>query len=112
MSSGDNTSYVSVFSGRDITIDDKIIDGTHLFALFADITFDAKHATCEEDTIIEVTSIFSDVSIHVPHNVKVVLKGNPIFGDIKDKRRTSSGNPEGPTLSIRVLCLFGDVKIS
>jgi hypothetical protein len=52
MATTENTSVVTIFSDRDVIIDDKIIDGTHLFALFGDISFDASHATCEEDVII------------------------------------------------------------
>lgn len=111
MGLNENTSFISVFNDRDVIIDEKIIDGTHLFALFADLSYDAKHANCEEETIIEVTSIFSDVDLYVPDNVNVVVKGNPILGDIKDRRRMSSRHAHGPTLTLRVLCLFGDVRV-
>jgi predicted membrane protein len=111
MGQNENPSYVSVFGDREIIVDEKIIDGTHLFAIFGDITLDASHATCEEDTIIEVTSIFSDVDLFIPDNIRVVLKGNPILGDIKDRRRVTSRLHDGPLLTVRVLCLFGDVII-
>lgn len=111
MRQSENTSYLSIFSDRDIIIDEKIIDGTHVFAIFGDISYDAKIASCEEDTILEVTSIFSDVNLHIPDNVKVILKGNPIFGDMKDKRKITSSLINSPTILVRVLSLFGDVNI-
>jgi len=111
MRQNENPSYVSIFGDREILVDEKIIDGTHLFAIFGDITLDASHATCEEDTIIEVTSIFSDVDLFISDNIRVVLKGNPILGDIKDRRRVTSRLHDGPLLTVRVLCLFGDVII-
>lgn len=110
MGKNDNTSIVSVFSDRDVNVK-TITDGTHLFAIFADISYDAKDAACEEDTMIEVTSIFSDVELFLPDNIKLTIQGNSLFGDIKDRRRKTTTSEIDRSVTIRALSLFGDVNI-
>ena len=106
-----NNSYSSIFSNKDIIIDEKIEDGTNLFALFSDINYEAQKAACENESIIDITSIFSDVELYLPENVKIIVKANPILGDIKNRRERFPSPQKAPSITLRILCLLGEVKI-
>ena len=107
----DSPAYSTIFASHDNTIEKKLIDGTHTFTLFGESTLDATFAEIEDETMIDVTAIFGEANLFFPPHVNVELKGSPIFGEIKNKRRNVAAGPNAPTVTIRALCLFGEVKI-
>ncbi|MDC7245513.1 MAG: LiaF-related protein [Sphaerochaetaceae bacterium] len=106
-----SSSYTSIFSTHDKQVEGTLDDGSTIFTLFGSFRLDSVSAAVTDNTIIDVTCFFGNVSIELPHDVNVDVKGTPVFGELKNKRSGKNGEMGLATVTVRVLCLFGEVTI-
>jgi len=111
----DNTitspSYTSIFSSHEKKLQGMLIDGTTIFTIFGSFTLSASSSIIEDKTVLDVTAVFSNVTLSLPPDVAVEVKGTPIFGNLTDKRSEAPDERTSPTIIIRILCLFAEVTI-
>lgn len=98
--------YCSTFSNQTINIDEKF-KGCELTSVFGGLKLDLTDAKINEDIVINTTSIFGEITINVPSNVKVKVKSTSIFGGVTNKNNEKDGN----VIYINSFCLFGGVEI-
>lgn len=98
--------YCSTFSNQTINIDEEF-KGCELTSVFGGIKLDLTDAKINEDIVINTTSIFGEITINVPSNVKVKVKSTSIFGGVTNKNNEKDGN----VIYINSFCLFGGVEI-
>lgn len=98
--------YCSTFSNQTINIDEEF-KGCELTSVFGGLKLDLTDAKINEDIVINTTSIFGEITINVPSNVKVKVKSTSIFGGVTNKNNEKDGN----VIYINSFCLFGGVEI-
>lgn len=98
--------YCSTFSSQTINIDDEL-KNCELTAVFGEIKLDLMDAKITEDIVINTTSIFGEIKINVPSNVKVKVKSTSIFGGVTNKNNEKEGN----VIYVNSFSLFGGVEI-
>ena len=98
----------AVFSGSELNYDGEVFEGAELSAVFGGVECDLRGATIEKDCAIRVTAVFGGIDIFVPANVKVKVTSNSFFGGVFNETRS---NPDGPTLYVSGVCVFGGVDI-
>lgn len=103
--------YCATFSGQNIKFDGEKFNGTDLTAVFGGIKCDLRNAVIENDTIINVSSIFGGTEIYIPDDVKVKIKSTSIFGGVDEKKANKVENAEAHTIYINAICIFGGVEI-
>lgn len=103
-------SYVAVFSGvEDRNISDEYIS-SEITAIFGGAEVDYRKIKIKDKVgHINVTAIFGGATIMVPEDVKVTVKGLPMFGGAENKAVT----PENPKkeLIVNYTAIFGGVEI-
>lgn len=104
-----DNNYIAVFSGRDITFDNKKFDGASCVSVFGGIDLDLRDAKIKEDIVIECVSVFGGIDIKTPKNVSIKSNGVPILGGVEDK--TIGRGDTSPTIYIEYVCVFGGVEI-
>ncbi len=98
--------YLAIFSGSE----NKIVGefkGTEATTIFGGIDLDLRKAVIKSDVVIKCSCLFGGIDILVPENVKVTVKGTPIFGGIEN----SCENNDGNTITIDCLCVFGGISV-
>ncbi len=106
----DNPFYTAIFSSSSFHEESEALDGTRLFALFGELRYDASRKNPGDDTIIDVTTVFSSAKLTLPEGYRVVVQGTPLLGSIKE-REEKELPPEAPVITVRALALFGEVVI-
>lgn len=107
----DNKSeYTATFGGQDIDFSNEVFEGCSLSSVFGVITCDLRDATIKSDSVINISSIFSGVTIYVPKDINVKVTSVPIFGGVSDERKKKSHDNK-ITIYISATCLFGGVEI-
>lgn len=104
-----DNNYIAVFSGNDITFDNKEFDGASCVSVFGGIDLDLRDAKIKEDIVIECVSVFGGIDIKTPKNVSIKSNGVPILGGVEDK--TIGRGDTSPTIYIEYVCVFGGVEI-
>lgn len=102
--------YTATFGGQDIDFSNEVFNGCNLSSVFGGITCDLRDATIENDSVINVSSIFSGITIYVPKDVNVKVTSTPIFGGVSDDRKKKTSDSK-ITIYISATCLFGGVEI-
>lgn len=105
----DTPEYSAIFSSQDITFDYETFNGSTINAIFGGIDLNLRNAYFQEDVVLNCTSVFGGIDIHVPANINVQISCIPIFGGVSNKR--NSNNPGAPTLFINATCMFGGIDI-
>ncbi len=105
----DSPEYNVIFGAQKITCNNEDFTGATINSIFGGIDMDIHTAYVQEDIVINCTSVFSGVNIHVPSNVNVQVSGTPIFGEINN--HVKNNNPDAPTIFIHATCLFGGIEI-
>lgn len=106
---GDESKILACFSSQKPVIGEKKFEGANLDAVFGGIDLDLRKAKLEKETVITASAIFGGVTILVPKDVNVEVRGSAIFGEISNKVE----NLEKATKTIYVdgQALFGGVEI-
>ena len=101
--------YYATFSGQEINPKGDEFEGASLNAVFGGIDLNLTDAQIQNDTVINVTSVFGGVDIKVPSNVNVRVKSTSIFGGVDNKVKKYTENL--PTIYVKAFCLFGGADI-
>lgn len=110
VNSSDRNEYTATFGGQDIDFSNEVFEGCSLSSVFGGITCDLRDAIIKSDSVINISSIFSGVTIYVPNDVNVKVTSTPIFGGVSDERKKKSHDNK-VTIYISATCLFGGVEI-
>ena len=63
----------------------------------------------EGDTTLQVFTVFGNTALVVPGDWNVTVTGTETFGDVSVPWLPH--DPAGPTQTLRVVTIFGDVKV-
>ena len=102
-------SYCSTFSSMNIKLDEDV-EKYELDAVFGELNVNLSKQEINEDLLITACSIFGSIKIDVPNDIEVKLVSTPIFGDIKDKRKTKPENKKC-VVYVDATAIFGGVEI-
>jgi len=106
----DKYEYTATFGSNDIDFTNQVFEGCNLSSVFGGITCDLRNATIKSDSVINISSIFSGVTIYIPEDVNVKVTSTPIFGGVSDERKKKTHDNK-VTIYISATCLFGGVDI-
>lgn len=98
--------YVGIFSSNKAKVTDEF-KGTQEVSIFGGVELDLRKAIIKEDIVIDCVTVFGDIDIKLPRNVKVKTNGIPIFGGIENK----CDEEEGPTVLINYVCIFSGIDV-
>ena len=82
--------------------------GISIDAVFSNVELDLREAEIKKDQVINVSTIFSGVTILTNNNIKVIVKSDSLFGGVSNH---IEGKDEAKTIYINASCLFGGVEI-
>ena len=104
------TSYVAIFSGVEDKNESKDYLSSDITAIFGGAEIDFRKIKVKDKVgYINATAIFGGITVIVPEDVKVTVKGFPIFGGAENKAVTKT---EAKTeLVINYMAMFGGVDI-
>lgn len=104
----------AVFGGGERKISAPDFDGGELFALFGGWDIDLRKAGMKGmQTVIDASAIFGGISLRVPDDWTVTIRGTGIFGGYSDSTR-HSGSGNGPLtrhLIVKGVAMFGGVDV-
>ncbi len=103
----------ATFSGVNRRITSANFRGGSVTATCGGIELDLRDAGLQQDTTLQVTSLFAGVELKVPEEWNVQVHGSPLFGGIEDSRSKSAsqGQQPGPVLHIQTSITFGGLEI-
>lgn len=102
----------SIFSGKEISYSHEVFDGAMLSCVMGGIDLDLTDAVLYQDTVIEAKVFFGGIDIIVPKNVRVVVKGTPVFGGIDNHvKRKAPLPPDAVTINVNAVCVMGGIEI-
>ena len=101
--------YCATFSSVKPNFKKEKFDGTELTAVFGGIDCNLEEAIIDGDVVINSTSIFGGIKLHIPSNFEVKIKSTSIFGGVDDKRKNVESSKY--TIYINAVCIFGGVEI-
>lgn len=102
--------YCACFSGQKIDFIKEEFTGCSLSAVFGGIECDLKKSIIKEDTVINASSIFGEITIYVPEDINVKISSTSIFGEVSDKRKNKTTDAKD-TIYINATSMFGGVEI-
>lgn len=82
--------------------------GISIDAVFSNVELDLREAEIKKDQVINVSTIFSGVTILTNNNIKVIVKSDSLFGGVSNHIEDKD---EAKTIYINASCLFGGVEI-
>lgn len=77
-------------------------------AVFSNVELDLREAEIKKDQVINVSTIFSGVTILTNNNIKVIVKSDSLFGGVSNHIEEKD---EAKAIYINASCLFGGVEI-
>lgn len=101
--------YCATFSSQRVSFQGLQFRGANVTAVFGGVTCDLTGANIGQNAVIRADSIFGNVDLIVPPEVRVEVSSGGCFGGVKDRRE--SAVKEGPTVYVDGMCLFGGVDI-
>lgn len=107
---GDSISRTCVFSGIKAVSHSKQFRSASLTSVFGGIQLDLTNAEPVNGAVIDVAAIFGGITIYVPRNCRVEVRGTPLFGGCSDKTLRSS-DPSLPLVTVRYTAIFGGVEL-
>ena len=82
--------------------------GISIDAVFSNVELDLREAEIKKDQVINVSTIFSGVTILTNNNIKVIVKSDSLFGGVSNHIEEKD---EAQAIYINASCLFGGVEI-
>ena len=82
--------------------------GISIDAVFSSVELDLREAEITKDQVINVSTIFSGVTILTNNNIKVIVKSDSLFGGVSNHTEEKD---EAKAIYINASCLFGGVEI-
>ena len=106
----DDPEYLAVFSGNEIKNISKDLKGMKAVAVFGGLDIDMTNTKVKENISVDVVAIFGGIDIKAPKNVRVVVKGTPIFGGCSNASK-SSDDEKAITVTVNAVSIFGGIEI-
>lgn len=107
----DDLNVSVLFWGAEKRVESESFKGGKVSALFGGVDIDLRSAKVAKDGAeLDLSAVFGGISVVVPENTKVVVKGSGFFGAFEDKTYAGKGS-KGPTLTITGSAIFGGVEI-
>ena len=103
-------STLAVFSGQELSYDNKEFEGTDLVAVFGGIDLDLRKAKLKKDVSINGVAVFGGIDIMVPEDVNVEVKSFSAFGGVENKKKKNEKDSK-TTIYINATCIFGGIEI-
>lgn len=82
--------------------------GISIDAVFSSVELDLREAEIKKDQVINVSAIFSGVTILTNNDIKVIVKSDSLFGGVSNHIEEKD---EAQAIYINASCLFGGVEI-
>lgn len=82
--------------------------GISIDAVFSNVELDLREAEIKKDQVINVSTLFSGVTILTNNNIKVIVKSDSLFGGVSNHIEEKD---EAKAIYINASCLFGGVEI-
>ena len=82
--------------------------GISIDAVFSNVELDLREAEITKDQVINVSAIFSGVTILTNNDIKVIVKSDSLFGGVSNHIEEKD---EAQAIYINASCLFGGVEI-
>lgn len=105
-----NSGITAIFSGEEVSYDNRVFTGGNLTSIFGGIECDLRRAKIKNDVIINTYSFFGGIDILAPDNVKVSVSSTSLFGGVGNKKKNSD-NTSDMTIYVNAICIFGGVDI-
>ncbi len=105
--------YWSTFSEQNVSYAGKDFGGCRIDAVFGSTTLDLRGAQIKNEAIVKTSSVFGNVTLYVPEDVKVEVASSTIFGGINDRRSANAKSTKKTSKVIYLdsVCIFGNVEI-
>ena len=98
----------AIFSTHRINYDGMKFEYAELNVVFGSAQLDLRNAIIEGDCKVYADCVFGGITILVPENVNVKVRGNGIFGGVTDKTTTCEN---APTIYVKSNFAFGGISI-
>jgi hypothetical protein len=86
--------------------------GSAISTVFGDAKLDLRDATiAKEGAVIDISTVFGDVTLLVPKKTPVKTNVTAIFGEQADRRETRDIDETLPAITLRGEAIFGAIKI-
>ena len=96
-----NNGVTAVFSGEDVSFNNR---------LFTGIKCDLRGAKIKKDVVINAYSFFGGTDILVDDNVKIAVSSTSIFGGVDNKKKNNDSTSD-ITIYVNAICIFGGIDI-
>lgn len=110
----DTLNQTAIFSGANVINTSSDFRGGELTAVFGGLEVDLRQTIIktDESVIIDTFTAFGGISLKVPDNWRVEMRGLPIFGGWDNKKKDSKVGPEANhVVIVKCLILFGGIDI-
>lgn len=107
---GKTKEFFAIFSGQEHNFGGEVFSGAKFIAIFGGIECDLRGADIQDNSYIEIVSIFGGVDLILPENVNVKLKADSVFGGV-DNHKAAFVSEGAPTVYIKASCVFGGAEI-
>lgn len=105
-----NNGVTAVFSGEEVSFEDRVFTGINLTSIFGGIKCDLREAKIKKNVVINAYSFFGGTDILVPDNIKIAVSSTSIFGGVDNKKKNNNSTSD-ITIYVNAICIFGGVDI-
>lgn len=105
-----NNGVTAVFSGEDVSFNNRVFTGINLTSIFGGIKCDLRGAKIKKDVVINAYSFFGGIDILVDDNVKIAVSSTSIFGGVDNKKKNNDSTSD-ITIYVNAICIFGGIDI-
>lgn len=105
-----NNGVIAVFSGEDVSFNNRVFTGINLTSIFGGIKCDLRGAKIKKDVVINAYSFFGGTDILVDDNVKIAVSSTSILGGVDNKKKNNDSTSD-ITIYVNAICIFGGIDI-
>ncbi|MEG2002717.1 MAG: LiaF-related protein, partial [Clostridia bacterium] len=98
------------FGGNTIRVPQDFVSGEAI-AVFGGVEVDFRDFVANSDIYLKADATFGGVDIYIPHNVKVIVSSNNVFGGTDDHTNHANDDSFEYTMYIQSNAVFGGVDI-
>lgn len=103
-------SYCVTFGSQNVSFDKEEFKGCELNSVFGEIVLDLRESEIKNDVVITSSSVFGNIKIYVPSDIRIKVRSTPIFGEVKNNYKNVN-NEASLTIYIDATCIFGGIEI-
>ncbi|NLO46047.1 MAG: cell wall-active antibiotics response protein [Clostridiales bacterium] len=102
--------YTGILSSNKYKNCSKDFKGGSIVSVLGGVAVDLSEVAISGDVIVNATSVFGNVDIFVPNNIRIDVNGTEVLGSC-DNFVVSTLGPEVPCLHIKYCAVFGNIDI-